>query len=339
LAQDPEPDPPAKLYTLHVYANLIQVPTLVLTPQLALIHSLTREQFSISLDDGPRFHPTKMRMEGDDPIEFALLMDASGDQEDLLTTFARSFGKLVPKYLHANDHLSVFAVDCKLVRTFDGVPDNPDAVREGIEAALHAPTLHEGKRRSACYDTLPLWSSVSRVTRLLSNLQGRRVILLISDGHDGASALKLADASNYAGSLGVAIFAMRGATADYEFSHSRGAISSDPFTRRPERALDLLTQANGGLNQMVRAGELSSHLQDLFTLLRNRYILEFPRPNKGDAGLHTLLVTVPGFEPIVLPTGYATPVPDPKLADDPTTVPSAPSPATMGTRRPPQPPH
>src|SRR5471032_1066846 len=54
LAQAPPPpqQPPADLYTLHVYANLAQVPTLVINPDGNPIPPLTRDKFNISLDGG-----------------------------------------------------------------------------------------------------------------------------------------------------------------------------------------------------------------------------------------------------------------------------------------------
>src|ERR1700744_5922254 len=101
-AQD-DPPPPANLYTLHVYTNLMQFPTVVLGPDLKPLPPVPRDKFNITIDGGPIFHPTKMRIEGDDPISLAVLLDAGGDQKGVLRAFAQSFPQVIPGLLHSQD--------------------------------------------------------------------------------------------------------------------------------------------------------------------------------------------------------------------------------------------
>ncbi len=64
--------------TLHVYANLIQIPVVVLSPFHMPLAPIAPSRFSISLDSGPQFRPTHVRTEGDDPISLSILLDARG---------------------------------------------------------------------------------------------------------------------------------------------------------------------------------------------------------------------------------------------------------------------
>ena len=50
----PEQVMPDGAYTLHVYTDLLQVPTIVLTPLHSDYRALTKENFTLSLDGGPR---------------------------------------------------------------------------------------------------------------------------------------------------------------------------------------------------------------------------------------------------------------------------------------------
>src|ERR1700733_1296118 len=75
----PEQGTQGGTYTLHVYTDLLQVPTIVLTPLHSNYRALTKESFTLSLDGGPRFHPTNVRLEGDDPITIAVLLDLTTD--------------------------------------------------------------------------------------------------------------------------------------------------------------------------------------------------------------------------------------------------------------------
>jgi len=62
LAQSTPPAPPSESpgYTLHVYVNLVQIPTLVPNQSFSPIPPIDLDEFNISLDSGPRFHPTHM---------------------------------------------------------------------------------------------------------------------------------------------------------------------------------------------------------------------------------------------------------------------------------------
>jgi hypothetical protein len=70
--------------TLHVYTNLAQVPTLVLTKRHEEMTPVPPAQFRRSLDSGPAVPPTHERVEGDDPISMAILIDTMVPKSELL---------------------------------------------------------------------------------------------------------------------------------------------------------------------------------------------------------------------------------------------------------------
>ena len=71
----------------------------------------------------------------------------------------------------------------------------------------------------------------------------------------------------------------------------------------------------------------------LIDMLRDRYILEYPRSNDETAGVHDLLITVPDARAYVRPAGIAVSVADKKLLADPLTLPPQPSVPIEGTPR------
>jgi hypothetical protein len=77
---------------------------------------------------------------------------------------------------------------------------------------------------------------------------------------------------------------------------------------------------------------LASNLQRVISLVRGRYILQFPRPYNGANGLHSIVVTVSRSNDFVRTTGIAYPSRDPALQNAPDTIPSSPSPAKFGDR-------
>ena len=70
-------------------------------------------------------------------------------------------------------------------------------------------------------------------------------------------------------------------------------------------------------------------------MLRERYIVEFPRPTNGKVGMHGLQVRIDKGNYFIRSTGITFPLMDPAVLADPTTVVSDPSKApTMGSRHP-----
>jgi hypothetical protein len=80
---------------------------------------------------------------------------------------------------------------------------------------------------------------------------------------------------------------------------------------------------------------LAKTLENFTTTLRERYIVEFPRPSNGTAGKHGMEVRIGrGGGYFVRSTGIAMPMPDAAVLTDPTTVSSGPKEAPVeGTRR------
>jgi hypothetical protein len=339
-------------YTLHVYTNLVQVPALVLTGERKPVPPIKLDQFSISLDHGPLFHPSQMRMQGDDAISLAVLLDVSGASDDIVKSFVRDFPKLAPEYLRPKDRVSIYAIDCTLVQSAVGISADPDAIKAGVISALASPGLHGAKQHGACTGSVHLWDAVVQVSKALGNLPGHPVLLVISDGKDGKSTASFTEANNQAINNSVAIFGLRdwaevraekdagSQVAIGPYSGSRAApgvrviASSAGKDEDLEDLFDLLCAGNGGFVKNLSQRDVAKSMQNLITLLRGRYILEYPRPDGGTPGMHTIAITVTGTPDRVWAPGVSYPTPDPAVLADPSTVRSAPSPATFGPRRP-----
>jgi hypothetical protein len=347
-AQDAAP------YTLHVYADHIQVPALVLDEDLKPAASVTREQFAIRLDHGRAFQPTQMRVEGDDPISLAVLLDASGDQDGILKAFGQAISGLVPQPLHPADRVSIYALDCTLKESADQVPADAAALEAGVAAALASPGLHGAQQHGACGSSIHLWDAIAKVVGTLGERPGRRVLLVVSKGMDGKSTHGFAETVHAAESKSVAIFGLRYLeypdNTPIKFSGNTLTVHYGPV------AVNTLTLPNGGdpnfFDQMCQstgglafnlwnpaslnrvAPDVAPSLDNMVALLRSRYILEFPRPDAYAPGQHYVAVTVPRTRNLVLTTGVSYISSDPAHLAGPTTVRSDPSPAEFGPRHP-----
>ena len=344
-----QPDPPdSSIYTLHVYANLVQIPTLVLSPELLPLPPIPLNDFDIQLDSGPVFHPTNMRLEGDDPIDLAILFDVSSDAYYLQPAISQSIAAFVAQSLRPHDRVSIYAIDCSFIRTSNNMPAaSGNSIAHDVETAVTYPHLHgTAENRPKCGKSISLWGALATIAQTLAHAPGRRVILAVSTGRDHKSVVKWSALRRYAASNSITIFGLYPAV-EFEHKTVRTAGKTTYITTYKdylghlsnENPFNQLCALTGGMVFFTSPGRVPGDLKDFADLVRGRYILEFPLPNQRLPGSHSIDVTIARTDALVRTAGTSYVVPDASLLSDPTTVPSAPSPATFGDRRIFNPPH
>src|SRR5277367_6784734 len=137
------------IHTLHVYTNLIQIPTLVLGPNLEQLKApIAESRFSVSIDSGRWFRATHVRPEGDDPISLSILLDVDGDEAELMPKIGDAIASLAPLDLHPKDHVSIYALDCSLIRSLNDVPAESGVLKAGVDSVLESWTFRRRNRHS-----------------------------------------------------------------------------------------------------------------------------------------------------------------------------------------------
>jgi hypothetical protein len=326
VAQEQEAPTP----TLHVYANLIQIPVLVLTSSLGRVAPIAANKFSVSLDDGPLFRATHVRLEGDDPISLAIFLDTGEAQEGLLTKIDEAIAGLAPGSLRTQDQVFLFAMNCSQLRIVKHVRPERESLKHAVDDALQIWTSRAGERhREKCSGgtQLPhLRSAMMYAMRTLANESGRRVMLAVTDGNDGGGTHPWDEVRKFAGSSGIAIFGMTYDSVDMGWSVKWAADDNDAFR--------WMCESTGGLKFQVTKANVSQRMTQFVTELRGRYIVEFPRPYDTTGGEHDLVVKIEKSKFFVRPAGISVPIPDKSTLADPMTVPSDPKLAPeLGTKR------
>ena len=330
--------------TLHVYTNLLQVPTLVLSALHTPLKPLKASQFRLTLDSGPEFTPTYVRVEGDDPISLAIFIDLTSPKSDLLPPVADAIAAMAPLYLHAQDQVSVYSMDCDLIRAGNAFPADPGRLRRAAVLAMQPwserrqPLAGVSAGSTACPPTFPLWDSLVYIIDELSLHPGRRVLLAITDGHDSESRTTWKQALMFAQKRSVAVFGLSPAMLSASqlqlretYNGVNATVIHDAFVEDP---FHILCELSGGIELHANGKNLEKMLQQITTMVRGRYILEFPRGNDFTAGLHSIEVSIPKHDAYIRPAGITFPLADPKLLADPTTLPANPALApTLGQRR------
>ena len=331
------PSTPGNPYTLHVYTHRVQVPTMVLDKQHATERGLSADEFSVRLDKGPKFHPLQVRMEGDDPLAVAVLLDmAGGVRPQMLANFELELTSLPDELLTTRDHVSVYAVDCHMVQAPEmDIPATREGLDRAVTAVLKSTAVHgEGPSAAECGASRRLWDGITLATQHLGTLPGRRVMLVVSDGVDYGSANSWKRVMEYVDSMDVTVLGIRSggppllsqAVAKTGNGMNGNWIAEDPF--------DFLCGGTGGITLESDADTVAATLEKAIRLVRERYVLDFLRPSNSAAGVHLIDVSVPDRKALVRPGGVVMALEDPALAKDPSNVPTDQSRApVLGKRR------
>jgi hypothetical protein len=313
--------------TLHVYPNLVQIPALVLDQDLKPIVPIAEKRFFISLDGGPKFRVTHARLEGDEPISLAILLDVSQLYPNLMRGMDDAVAGLAPVSLHLKDRVSVYSMYCKLVRTSIDAPADGALLKGAVDRALAEWSAGaQDRHKRDCQKPSNLWDSMAFAANELSTRPGRRVLLVVTDGVDRGSRTSFTALRDFAQERSVAIFGLL----------QSGDVSGLLPMGTPNRssAFNALCELSGGMVLTAAPKELAERLKWFTTLLRDRYILEFPRPHDAEGGKVEMSVTVEKMKAFILTAGIGIPLPDPKILKDPTTVPLNPADAPqLGKRK------
>ncbi len=315
--------------TLHAYTNLVQVPVLVLGAQRQHLPPVDPGLFVMSLNSGRPFRPVHVRAEGDDPISLAILVDGNARRNSLLAAVPDGVasllaGPLARGSLHPQDHVMVYVLDCGRIRYATSLPREPGQIGQAVEALMTHRPLAEGARQdeAACKAPTYLWNSMAFVARELSVLPGRRVLLAVTDGRDNSGAVRWTTLRDFATRESITIFAMS------------KPVERPAYFVEPQDDMATLCEFSGGMRMWSSPKQLPEAMADLVRTLRERYILDFPRPNKAPVGEVWLAVTLYKRPAFIRSSGVSFPLSDPKVLSDPNTVPSDPTRAPeIGARR------
>jgi hypothetical protein len=267
---------------------------------------------------GPKFRPTHVRLEGEDPIALSILLDVGESDAQLMPDIDDVVAGLSPTFLRRGDRVSIYALDCTLTRSLYNVPADSTQLKDGVDAALRLWNSRGQRKQAHCKKAVHLWDALTLMTENLSSLRGRRVILAVTDGHDRGSSNTWNELRRFAAAGAVAIFGM----TPHELLPS------------PEDVFALVCGLTGGVVLATDKSKIRRDLERFTDMLRDRYILEFPRTDNAPAGLHTIDVTIGNSNAVIRSTGISVPITDPRILADPTTVPSDPSHAPqLGKRR------
>jgi Ca-activated chloride channel family protein len=248
----------AGLVSAQIQVNVIQVPLLVTVSDSKgqLITGLSKENFRIFENQKPQKVDAFSR-ELDRPLSIALLVDTSASVHSYLD-FERAaatdfFSKIVKP---RKDRATVigFNSDPRMMADFT---DDLDKLSGGLK-------MLEADGGTAVYDAI--YKTTEKKLAVEAG-DRRRLIILISDGHDTASAYTLAEATEMAQRHDVVIYAI----SVNKITASRG----DEKSEGDKAIKHLVTETGGKAYYPTKFTDLGLEFQKIEAELRAQYLLSY----------------------------------------------------------------
>jgi Ca-activated chloride channel homolog len=242
---------------------------------------LTKEDFAVTAGGATR--PIELFAAGaEQPLSLVLLFDISASLDGVTSRneVSTSVEKWFLHRLAARDRVHVGSFARQIVIG----PPLPGSSKDLI-AAIRKPL---DPREADTLGPSPVWDALASAVATIANAEGRRAVLLVTDGRATGNRLSLEEAEAQAISAGVAVSVVG---EDREMTIAQDATTG--VRVRPGLALARIASTTGGLylpdpGPPVSPGEI---LARLLADLRGRYTLGFMPPTR-DGKPHELDVRV-----------------------------------------------
>lgn len=286
-AQD-QPQAPAQGGTLKITTEVVSVYAVVRQKSGRLIPDLNKEDFSLD-EDGQQQEIKYFSRETDTPLTMGILVDTSPSQERVLDVEKSEAESFLEQTMRPKDLTFVmhFDVDVELLQDFTAdlhmlnkAIDDTEINGGGVRTTG---TFPSGDAQGATH----LYDAVWLASRdVLKNEVGRKVIILLTDGEDQGSKVRIEAALEAAQKSDVIIYSID--ISDRAFYYRQGiGYGGESVLRR-------LSEETGG--RVIRANnarDTADAFQQISRELRTQYLLGYtPTNTKHDGSFRKIDVKV-----------------------------------------------
>jgi len=259
LAQNPEPIFRADVRLVEVYAT-------VLDGRGKFLEGLSRENFDVR-DNGAL--QTVVAFETSQAnLSCAILLDTTGSMARALPAVKNGIVRLIDEF-RDNDSVAVYGFSGSLRALRDFTTDKAAAKRAVLG------TRAEG--RTALFDSL------AQLARELARRNGKKAIVVFTDGQDNTSVLNASAAIARVKKVGVPVYAV-----------AQGEALQSPSL---VKELSELAQRTGGRSYKIhQSGQIATVFEDISNELRHTYMLAYKAPPAETRQWRTIQVSMKGVK-------------------------------------------
>ncbi|MGA3333342.1 MAG: VWA domain-containing protein [Terracidiphilus sp.] len=259
--------------TLHVEVKLVNIFVNVTDQNGAIVGGLTRDDFAV-FEDGRPQQIAIFERQSEAPLNLTLAIDTSGSVQKDMSEEAAAARRFAHAILRPQDQMSVLQF-ATTVRQLTPFTNKLPVIDHGLGEL-------RGDWATALYDAICLGSE------RLGKREGRKVLVVISDGDDTAKSSTYAQALEAALRNEVMIYSL----IDVPIEASAGRDTGG------EHALITLSEETGGKHFYVEEGGLDKAFAQVSDDLRTQYLIGYyPRHQVPGTDFHRVTVTIPRAAP------------------------------------------
>jgi len=263
----------AQELTLHVDVKLVNVFVNVIDQNGAIAAGLEREDFAIAEDGRPQ-QIAVFERQSELPLNLTLAIDTSGSVRKDMAVEADAARRFAHALLRSQDQMSLLQF-ATYVRELTPFTNKVAQIDHGLSEL-------RGDWATSLYD------AICQASAQLSDKQGRKVLVLISDGDDTASNATYAQALEQALRNEVMIYSLIDVPIEASAGRDLGG----------EHALITLAEQTGGKSFYVNDGGLDIAFARVSDDLRTQYLLAYyPHNQEPGRTFHRIQVTIPRATP------------------------------------------
>jgi Ca-activated chloride channel family protein len=272
--------------SIKIGTQLVTVPFNITDKTNRYVNDLKKEDLEVLEDNKPQ-QIFSFERQTDLAITIAMLIDISGSEEYTLPMEKAAGARFFQRVLRPRKDLGAvvtFEGEAELVQNLTSDPAKLERALDEVRIALPSasvrvggtPPINGGSRAGST----AIWDAVYSVSNdLLKREAGRRVIILITDGEDTSSAVKLRDAIERTWRNEVIVYAIG---------------IGDPAYGVDSGVLKKITQETGGRAFFPRnEGDLDKAFTQIDEDLRSQYVLAYtPANGAKDGSFRTIQLRV-----------------------------------------------
>jgi VWFA-related protein len=279
---DQPPEPPPSDQVIRVDVNLVNLFFSVRDRKGAYVATLGKDDFTV-FEDGKPQEIRFFSRETDQPLTLGLLVDVSRSQEALIEVERSASIRFFQRVLRQKDmaFLISFGVDAELLQDYTGSPaplaSGLEKLRLNAGVSGMSPTgsplpLPGGGRGTVLYDAVWLASKEK-----LRGEVGRKALVVITDGVDVGSRVKLQEAIEEAQRADAIVYVILFEDPRYT-SWQYGGVSGEGAMRR------MAEETGGRVFRVSRRESLDDIYDTIQTELRSQYSIAFAPSNQARDG-------------------------------------------------------
>jgi Ca-activated chloride channel family protein len=273
--QEPQKPPELPTFSESAGSEYVLLPVLVFDKKGRFVDGLDRKDFRVRADGVPVEVDT---FERDDnaPVSFAFLVDTSGSMglADKLGNAKRAIRRILEKR-RSGDDFALFAFaeeEVRVLADFSGDPERLLGALAGLEAG----------GRTALFDAV-----AATPTKMVAGKNGKRAIVLFTDGVDNASRLTPSEMAEILQQVSIPVYpiGMKNAAFDRMTDQERKDLAIDN--------LKMLASSSGGQLFLVSGEEdLTPVAATIAAEVRRQYLLGFSPSGRGELKYRVVVVSV-----------------------------------------------